>query len=92
MTTHAEDAVLSYVATDPTKGIPYRARQTGMPDFGCSPTETAQAIDSLRRNGLVKKNGPFYNLTEAGALLMQPVIDQFPPEACHDPADLCPAR
>lgn len=77
MTTHAEDAVLSYIVTDPTKGIPYCARQTGMPDFDCSPAETSQAIDSLRRNGLVKKNGPFYNLTPGGTVLMQPVIDQL---------------
>ena len=76
-TTHAEDAVLSYVVTDPTKGIPYPMRRAGMPDFDCSPFETCAAIDNLRRRGLLKKNGPFYNLTDAGTLLMQPVIDQL---------------
>lgn len=76
-TTHAEDAVLSYIAADPVKGIPRQTRRAGMPDFDCSPVETAQAIDNLRRHGLVKANGPFYNLTDAGNSLMQPVIDQL---------------
>lgn len=76
-TTHSEDAVLSYVISNLPRGIPYQQRKDGMSDFNCSPYETAAAIDSLRRRGVLRKHGPFYNLTDAGQNYMQPVIDQF---------------
>lgn len=76
-TTHAETAVLAYVLSDPVSGVPYSVRHAGMPDFDCSKFEARAAIDSLKQRGLLRKNGPYYNLTLTGTNLMQPVLEQL---------------
>lgn len=75
-TTHAEDAVLACIIADPDRGLPYRARQEGLPEFDCPALETRDAIDSLKRRGMVIKNGPFYILSTATTLTYQSVIDE----------------
>lgn len=76
-TTHAQSAVLAYVVSNLPRGIPCQQRRDGMPDFDCSPLETRAAIDDLRRSGVLRKYGPYYTLTDAGLLVMQPVIDDL---------------